>query len=270
MSTLIVDADIVAYKLASVSEKPIRWENDVWTLHSDEKDCEVMINDYFHTLKENTECSKIVCAFSDTYNFRTSILPDYKLNRVNTRKPLTLKFCKDYIFENYNGFKKPNLEADDIIGILATTDIIKGSKIICSEDKDLNQIEGLHFNPVTKEFYKISAKQADYNFYFQTLTGDQSDNYKGCPSVGEVKATKILSNSKDYWQSVIETYQSNNLTEDDALIQARVAKILKKNDYDFKLKKVILWSPNKKQKPKGIKLILTESEEERTVFGTKI
>jgi len=33
MSTLIVDADIVAYKLSTVSEKPIRWENDVWTLH---------------------------------------------------------------------------------------------------------------------------------------------------------------------------------------------------------------------------------------------
>ena len=27
MSTLIVDADIVAYKLSTVSEKPIRWEN---------------------------------------------------------------------------------------------------------------------------------------------------------------------------------------------------------------------------------------------------
>ena len=59
MSTLIVDADIVAYKLSSVSEKPIRWDNDVWTLHSDENECIVMIKDYFDNLKEQTQCTKI-------------------------------------------------------------------------------------------------------------------------------------------------------------------------------------------------------------------
>ncbi len=121
MSTLIVDADIVAYKLSTVSEKPIRWENDVWTLHSDETECIVMIKDYFDNLKEQTECTKIVCAFSDKNNFRTSILPDYKLNRINTRKPLTLKFCKDYIYKNYNGYSKPNLEADGVEVILLPT-----------------------------------------------------------------------------------------------------------------------------------------------------
>jgi len=270
MSTLIVDADIVAYKLSSVSEKPIRWDNGVWTLHSDEDECVVMIKNYFDSLKEQTECTKIICAFSDKNNFRTSILPDYKLNRINTRKPLTLKFCKDYIYKHYNGYSKPNLEADDILGILGTTDIIKGAKIICSEDKDLNQVEGLHYNPANKEFYRISPQQADYNFYFQVLTGDQSDNYKGCPSVGAVKAARVLASSKNYWQSVVETYIENKLTEEDALIQARVAKILKKKDYNFKLKKIILWSPLIKQKPKGIKITHSEQEEEATVFGTRI
>jgi len=268
MSTLIVDADIVAYKLSTVSEKPIRWENDVWTLHSDETECIVMIKDYFDNLKEQTECTKIVCAFSDKNNFRTSILPDYKLNRINTRKPLTLKFCKDYIYKNYNGYSKPNLEADDIIGILATSDIINGAKIICSEDKDLDQVEGLHYNPSSREFYRISIQQADYNFYFQVLTGDQSDNYKGCPTVGAVKAARVLANSKNYWQSVVETYEENKLTEEDALVQARVAKILKKKDYNFKLKKVILWSPPTRQK--GIKISYSEPEKETTVFGTRI
>jgi len=247
MSTLIVDADIVAYKLSTISEKPIRWENDLWTLHSDETECEAMIKDYFQNLQDQTKCSKIITAFSDENNFRNSILEDYKLHRKNTRKPITLKFCKDYIFKNYNGYKKPDLEADDIIGILATSNIVKGIKIICSEDKDLNQVEGLHFNPVNKEFYKISPEQGNYNFYFQVLTGDQSDNYKGCPSVGAVKATKILENSKNYWKSVVETYKENNLTEQDALVQARVARILKNKDYDFKLKKIILWSPPHKK-----------------------
>ena len=88
--------------------------------------------------------------------------------------------------------------------------------------------------------------------------------------MGAVKAARVLASSKNYWQSVVETYIENKLTEEDALIQARVAKILKKKDYNFKLKKIILWSPLTKQKPKGIKITHSEQEEEATVFGTRI
>ena len=39
MSTLLIDGDIVAYQIAFRTEEAIRWDNGVWTLHSDEKDC---------------------------------------------------------------------------------------------------------------------------------------------------------------------------------------------------------------------------------------
>ena len=44
----------------------------------------------------------------------------------------------------------------------------------------------------TKEIYYIDIEEADFNFYYQTLIGDAVDNYKGCPNVGKVKATKFL------------------------------------------------------------------------------
>ena len=37
MSTLLIDGDIVAYQIAFRTEEAIRWDNDIWTLHSDEK-----------------------------------------------------------------------------------------------------------------------------------------------------------------------------------------------------------------------------------------
>jgi len=273
MSILLVDADIVAYKISAVSETPIRWDNDVWTLHSDEKECEKLIVDYFDRLKVDTQCTKIISAFSDKENFRNKLLPDYKANRKSQRKPLTLSFCKKFIFDNYNGYSKPKLEADDILGILATSKILQGNKIICSEDKDLNQVEGLHFNPSSKEFYKVSKQQAEFNFYLQILVGDQSDNYKGCPTYGIVKATKVLSDSKDYWETVVKCYVGQGLTEADALVQARVAKILKGSDYNTQTKSHILWNPKTPNKKlKGVKLsyIGSEPEKETTVFGTKI
>ena len=42
-------------------------------------------------------------------------------------KPLTLKFCRDYIYKHYNGFSRPRLEADDVLGILGTSNTIKGN-----------------------------------------------------------------------------------------------------------------------------------------------
>lgn len=247
MSTLLVDADVVAYQVSFSTEEAIRWgkeedEYAIWTLHSDEKDCVRKIKDYYNTLKQDTQCKEIVSAFSDKDNFRKEIYPDYKLNRTKSRKPLTLSFCREYIMKNYNGFIRPRLEADDILGILATSDVIKGNKIICSIDKDLNQIAGLHYNPTAKEFYGITKKQADYNFYYQCLVGDATDNYKGAPTYGEVKTKKTLSNKKNLWKVVKDCFKGQGLSEEDALTQARLARILRNTDYDFKNKQPILWS----------------------------
>ena len=36
---MIVDGDLIIYKIASGQEEPIDWGNDVWTLHSDLNVC---------------------------------------------------------------------------------------------------------------------------------------------------------------------------------------------------------------------------------------
>lgn len=249
MSTLLIDADVIAYQVAFSSEEPIRWGDDdeaIWTLHSDEKDCIRKIEDAYQTLIHDTQCKEFISALSDKDNFRKDIFPDYKLNRTKQRKPITLKFCRDYIYKKFNGYVRPRLEADDILGILGTADVIKGNKIICSIDKDLNQIAGLHYNPQLKEFYAITKKQADYNFYYQTLVGDSVDNYKGCPSYGEVKTKKTFLRKKNLWKVVKSCFVEQGLTEEDALTQARVARILRNTDYDFKKKEPKLWSGNDK------------------------
>jgi len=241
MSTLLIDGDIIAYQIAFRTEEAIRWDNDIWTLHSDEKDCIKYIEDWFSTLITDTQCENVIVAFSDKENFRKEILKDYKANRQDQRKPLTLKFCRDYISKKFKTYVKPTLEADDVLGILGTSKLIKGTKIIVSTDKDLDQITGLHYNPVKKEFYKISKKEADYNFYFQTLKGDSTDNYKGAPTYGDVKASRVLAASKNHWDTVVKCFEEQGLTKKDALIQARVARILRNTDYNFKKEQPKLW-----------------------------
>lgn len=189
-------------------------------------------------------------------NFRKTLYPDYKGKRGN--KPVLLAHVKEHIRSAYDTKIKEGIEADDTLGILAThPTLIKGKKVIASIDKDLLQIPGRHFNPDTEQKRMISEQMADWFFLMQTLTGDQTDNYPGCPRVGPVKAKAILEQMPDgpidpeishtewRWSLIVQAYQKRGLTEEDALVQARLARILRHTDYDFKRKEPILWTPSK-------------------------
>lgn len=80
---------------------------------------------------------------------------------------------------------------------------------------------------------------------YQTLVGDVTDGYTGCPKYGAVRAAKLLDSiSTEYWwKAIVDAFKSQNLTEEDALIQARMAYILHKDDYDMETHKIKLWTP---------------------------
>ncbi len=257
MTTALVDADILAYQAAAASEQPIQWDDDLWTLHAFENEGERRFDEMLDNIAKAVEADKVILALSDSENWRKAVLPTYKSNRAATRKPMLLKHLKDRAMENYVVFMRPTLEGDDCLGILGTMKNT-GDCIICSLDKDLKTIPGRHYNFGRKEFFEVTPQQADYWHMLQTLTGDATDGYTGCPSIGPKTAEKILRAALDegtteatpqqlreiYWQHVVKAYAKAGLSEEEALTQARVARICRSSDYDFKTKQVILWSPN--------------------------
>ncbi len=80
----------------------------------------------------------------------------------------------------------------------------------------------------------------------QALVRDTTDGYKGCPVVGNVAAKKILEQEGDMWTNVVAAFTKAKLGPEEALVQARVARICRASDYSFKTKKVILWNPPSK------------------------
>lgn len=257
MATALVDADILAYQAAAASEQPIKWDDDLWTLHAFESDGERRFDEMLENISTAVEADKVVLALSDTENWRKGVLPTYKSNRAATRKPMLLKHLRDRALEKYDTFMRPTLEGDDCLGILSTMKKT-GACIICSIDKDFKTIPGRHYNFGRKEFFEVSPQQADYWHMMQTLTGDTADGYTGCPGIGSKTAEKILQGAlgegkpwdtpaqlRDlYWQHVVKAYAKAGLSEEEALTQARVARICRSSDYDFKTKQVLLWSPH--------------------------
>ncbi|MEG1912867.1 MAG: hypothetical protein RR091_10305 [Cloacibacillus sp.] len=246
--TLLIDGDIFVFRITAALETETDWGNDIWTLHCNLAECKDALDATIKEYKEALKATDIILAFSPQKNFRYRVLPTYKANRKGKRKPVCYKALKDYAMETYPNFQRPDIEGDDILGILATSPVIvKGEKIIVSLDKDMKTIPCLYCDmrePITIQ--EITEEQADRQHMYQTLIGDTADGYTGCPGIGPVSANKILEGLTGYeqmWPAVTAAYKKKGLSEEQALLQAQVARIRRRNDYDFKKKEVILWTP---------------------------
>ena len=274
MRTALIDGDIFIFQAASANEYENQWSHWLWTLHADLKASIEMFDALIADLKEAAKADEVILALTDTQNWRKKVMPTYKAHRIKTRKPVVYQAMREYCQEKYNSYMRPTLEGDDVLGILAThPSIIEGDKVIVSIDKDLQTIPGVHLrldDPERQE-RTISVHEADRYHLLQTLSGDQSDGYLGCPGVGMVNAERLLDGGMALvprekiisrgprkgerevewvaeqpatpWEIVVSTYRRAGLGEEAALENARVARICRHTDYDFKKKEVRLWTP---------------------------
>ena len=218
----LLDGDIYAFRSASSAE------NDSLgiAIHRVEE----MID---KTLSE-TGADEFSIYLSGDNNFRYQIYPEYKANRTQP-KPRFLKEVKDYLITKYQAQTSDGCEADDLLGIAQCSAQVGGdavsdrTTIICSIDKDLRMIPGMHYSfeirgKITRgvnageEWVRpMEIVNVDYfdglkRFYTQILTGDSTDNVKGAPGIGKVKAEAILreaTNEQELLQAV-ESYFSSS------------------------------------------------------------
>lgn len=255
---LLVDADIPVYRFSCVNETHIEWEGEVSSHLHDLDKAKLELTAFVEHLAERTNSTNVIMCLSSDYNFRYTVYPDYKSNRKNKEDPVLRDALKQYVTESFDSRIVLGLEADDVLGILATMEINKEADyVMASIDKDLKQIPGVLYN-WDKGAYTTSTKQQGmFWHYYQTLCGDPVDGYSGCPGIGKKKAERFLfeffdqetlelkqgKEEVELWEGVVNLYALKGLSEGDAITQARVAKILTAKDFDFKKGKPILWSP---------------------------
>lgn len=242
---LLIDGDLFLYKATSAAEFECNVEGDLWYLSTNLDKARDMWESQMKAILELLSASEeqIVVVLSGPKDFRRELDTSYKGNRKGKRKPLGYIEMKRWLYERYPDrvVAQECLEADDYMGILATS---PGSvkRIIVSDDKDMLTIPGTLLRMGT--LHESSLEDADARWFTQTLTGDPADGYKGCPGIGEVKAATILSKPGCRWENVRQAYLKAGLTGDDALLQARLARILRYEDWDSDAKRPILWEPN--------------------------
>ena len=190
-----IDGDIVAYRCAAVNENAdlglAIWQTDQLLTR--------ILDDV------NADDWKVY--LSGENNFRYGIFPEYKANRRDQVKPKHLEGIREYLVTDWNATIVDGYEADDALGI-ALTNI--PDTMCCSIDKDLLQVPGGHYNFVQRTVQTILENEGWKNFYTQLLVGDPTDNIKGCPGIGKVKAEKALRDCltpRQLYERCVELYK---------------------------------------------------------------
>ena len=105
----------------------------------------------------------------------------------------------------------------------------------------MRQIPGRLFD--MSEMMNVEKAEGEKWHLIQTLAGDQTDGYAGCPGIGVKRAITLFEEKGYSWKTVTQAFADKDLSEDVALENARLAKILTASDYDFHKQQPILWTP---------------------------
>jgi hypothetical protein len=238
--SLLIDADFIVYKSCAANETEIDWGDDLITVTSNFSEAYAMVQRELLGIATDLGCfDDSILFFSDSINFRKVIDPDYKGHR-NRKKPCGYKRVINKLKEDYQVIVLPTLEADDALGIWATKE---SGHIICSPDKDMRQIPGSLFD-LSTGVVEITPEEGRQWHLIQTLAGDQTDGYAGVPGIGIKRAMTLFDKEGYTWETVVKAFAEKDLGEDVALQNARLAKILQCNDYDFTHQEPKLWYPS--------------------------
>ena len=239
-TTILLDADYFFYRAAAASEYEMTWDADVTVIAGSLTNGQKIIRSDVRQLKERFDTDQLIMTFTDVENFRKKIDTNYKSNRTK-RKPCGFKRLLNWAKTEYECIRMPQLEADDVLGILSTSGCYTNF-VIVSPDKDMEQITCRIYN--LKEEFTQTPEQAEYKLYEQCLSGDPVDGYSGIKGIGKKKSQSIINNKEwSYWDTVRKAFKDHGYKEADALKQLRLAKILHSDNWDYARERPILFTP---------------------------
>lgn len=207
----LIDSDIVAYRSAASCKD------------GDNLDIALLrVDQLMRDILQQTKSDSYIAHLSGSENYRKHINPEYKANRKDMVPPQYLQDCREYLVTEWKAKISHGVEADDMLGIdqgnLVYTSDFDGmteydkTTVICSIDKDLKMIPGLHYNFVKQEWDEIDQEQADKHFWKQMLIGDKVDNIIGVQGLGPVKSARLIDpcyDNQDCFETVLEKYQDD-------------------------------------------------------------
>lgn len=242
----LIDGDVIVYAVGYTTEDV----EDLFIVNA-------RVDDFISGIITETNATDYTVFLSDSAenNFRYKVDPQYKANRTQP-KPIWYNEIKEYLISGHNARIAHGMEADDAMAI-AHLSTEEEPTIICTIDKDLNTIPGLHYSWEIRRkdvvvrpssIYVVDEDSAKRYFYKQMLIGDTSDNIKGITGIGTKKADKIIDpcfNEEEILEELKERYQ-DEFGENWKEAFKKTARLLwikrrEEEDYEFPYSEIDEW-----------------------------
>lgn len=272
----LIDADIVAMQHAMIHRPYVDVPDEVCDIYDSEwalDACEHAESTLIE-LMDWLGLDDVVLCWSDPGRryFRHDIFPAYKGHRKQD-KPRYAANIRAWLEERYTSQWWPKLEADDVMGILATSGEYAPC-VIVSSDKDMLTIPNVS---VIRDMAKpkdgrrfpkmeVTTVASAHRWHMiQTLMGDSTDGIPGIFKMGEKHAVKVVDATSSRWSNVVRAYEDaineggklRSATKKDAgstracpeyayeqaVLNARLTNILTNEQYERDTGKVTLWRP---------------------------
>ena len=264
--------------MAASTAEVVHVFGDQYINQADIQQALINAKDRIQSLQDQFKADRIILTLSPNSRkyWRHDVMPNYKGIRKGIKGPICLKDLKDLMSEVYETERWDGLEADDVLGILATDDnyLPDHKKIVVSVDKDMKTLPDTWIYNPDQDYQPWFNKREDADKYFlaQAIGGDTTDGYPGVIGMSPDSAATFLndpwmwesyehtfksgprkglqerkwrkvSSSGCLWTDIVSLYVKAGQTEEDALANARVARILRSTDYDADTGEVLLWDP---------------------------
>jgi DNA polymerase-1 len=260
MSTALIDADVIVYRALYPATSEVDWDGAGTTPLNNLPAAKTVADNLIAEWAKKAGCKQLHLVFTDRTkakaSFRHHVHPYYKANRTGP-KPAMHDDIFEYLHKYPNSYLK-DMEGDDLMGLMGTH---TNKYTLVTVDKDMDTLPARVFNPdKDKKPRKISLREANYNWMYQTIVGDAVDNFKGAPGAGPKAAERALAGITNFGElvnaavGVFVTQLDKEKTRDkfvnkmdafsEFLMNARCARILRTGDYDKANHKVKLWHPD--------------------------
>lgn len=194
--TPLVDADYLVYRVgfAVKDDEPIEYA--LATVKSS-------IHTIWDKFPDSPNRGRLFLSGDGNFREKIATIQIYKGNRDPSQRPKYYDDIREYMIKHHDAEVVDGMEAEDMVGMLAYATKDK-STVIVSQDKDMKNIPGWHWNPVTDKLWYTTLDEANVHFWKQVLTGDRVDNILGIPGMGPKTADKIIDPLNADWSAMYD------------------------------------------------------------------
>ena len=179
---IYIDIEPLSFAASRRHEYEFQLSEYVWTYHTRIDYCCKDLVGRLNQLEKHAPNHTQVLCLGHKSNFRYAIYPRYKSNRRGIRRAAGYNALREWLADNYESVRLPNVEADDVLGIMAGK----------AEAADKDLALALELSPLDPMAYAMISSRALTHLQFGDIEAAADYGERAALTPGAHKHIKLI------------------------------------------------------------------------------